>query len=82
MNKAVFPPEVGAPVPYGPRVKAAAVYLKNYQLQQKIAGLFRSEDGAKGFCRTRRYIFTARKNAGDVRRKWSPRRPLCGRGVS
>jgi len=47
LNKAVFPPEVGAPVPYGPRVKAAAVYLKNYQLQQKIAGLFRSEDGAK-----------------------------------
>ena len=49
-------------------------------LRPKIAGLFRSEDGAKGFCRIRR-IFTARKNAGDVRES-GPHSPLCGRGAS
>lgn len=32
LNKALFPPDINAPVQYGPGVKAAAVYLKNYQL--------------------------------------------------
>jgi transposase len=32
LNKALFPPDISAPVQYGPGVKAAAVYLKNYQL--------------------------------------------------
>jgi hypothetical protein len=35
-------------------------------VQQKIADLFRSEDGARVFCCIRRDISTARKNAGDV----------------
>jgi transposase len=31
LNKAVFPEGVNAPVQYGPRARAAAVYLNNYQ---------------------------------------------------
>ena len=31
-NRAAFPPDVTAPVQYGPRVKSVAIYLKEYQL--------------------------------------------------
>jgi len=32
VNRAAFPPEVAAPVQYGPRAKSTALYLKEYQL--------------------------------------------------
>ena len=32
VNRAAFPPEAAAPVPYGPRVKSVGVYLGEYQL--------------------------------------------------
>jgi len=35
--------------------------IRMVKLQQKISGIFRTDQGAKSFCRTRAYISTVKK---------------------
>jgi len=51
LNRAAFPPEASAPVQYGPRVKSAAVYLRDYQLlpSDRLTEIMRDLFGCESF---------------------------------
>jgi transposase len=51
LNRAAFPPEAPAPVQYGPRLKSAAVYLRDYQLlpSDRLTEIMRDLFGCESF---------------------------------
>lgn len=51
LNRAAFPPEAAAPVQYGPRLKGAAVYLRDYQLlpSDRLTEIMRDLFGCESF---------------------------------
>jgi len=51
VNKAAFPPDVNAPVQYGPRIRAVATYLKDYQLlpYERLGEIMRELLGCPSF---------------------------------
>lgn len=51
INHATFPPEAAAPVQYGPRIKSAAVYLRDYQLlpSDRLTEIMRDLFGCESF---------------------------------
>ncbi|HEV7375848.1 MAG TPA: transposase, partial [Pyrinomonadaceae bacterium] len=51
--------------------------LRMIKLQQKISGCFRTEDGARHFCRVRGYLSTARKQGYSL--LYSLERVLSGK---
>jgi len=51
LNRAAFPPEVAAPVQYGPRVKSLVVYLRDYHLLpcERLSEIMRDLFGCESF---------------------------------
>jgi transposase len=53
--------------------------LRMIKLQQKTSGCFRTEDGARNFCRVRSYLSTARKQGHSLLRALE--RVLAGKPI-
>lgn len=51
--------------------------LRMFKLQQKVSGCFRTQDGARSFCRVRSYLSAARKQGHSL--LYSLERALAGK---